>query len=112
MPFSEEDKSQLNNSCLAVCVQPVHLFVWMIERSHDVSFAPSHFIFINSSVCVLLLCLPHFHFSNSFSFCLGLSLAIFSSHITSDTYFRESAKTECTNISLIISHSSYNPFVN
>ncbi len=102
-----QDESQSANSCLAVCVQPVHLFVWMIERDRGVSFAPSYFIFMNSSVCALLLCLPHSHFPNSFCFCLGLSLVISSSHITSVTCFRENTKTECTNISPIIS-DSYN----
>lgn len=64
------------------------------------------FSWIPLSVLCCFVCLTLI-FPNSFCLCLGLSLVIFSSHITSVTYFRESTKTECTNISLIIS-DSYN----
>lgn len=67
-----ENKSHLTHSSLTRCVPPVHLFVWMIDYNCDVSFAPSR--------------LPRVQFSDSFSFCLCLSTAIFSSHITPDIY--------------------------
>lgn len=99
-----ENKSQLTDSSLALCVQPVHLFVWMIEYNCDLSFAPSHIIFINSSVCLRSASLSSLR---SFFWFLPLSVTrylLFSHHFRRLSV-QTSSWTEYANISLLISGS-------
>lgn len=83
-------KQMMIEQCLFGCLYLPHSSICLIECSHGVSIVLPHFIVIN----FFPLCLPHFHFSSSFCFCLSLSLAILLSRLTSDTYFRESTKSE------------------
>lgn len=110
MLYVVQSRSQNTNLCWLI---PVWLFMFSLLLSYLFGWLNVTMMFLLQVVtfhCHEFLCFSvclAFHFPNSFCFFLGLSLVIFSSHITSDAYFRESTKTECTNISLIIS-DSYN----